>query len=456
MPAYDASRDLSPMDAGPAAVPVGSGGRPAQNDDVLQRLESLEAELAATNERVELLTLPDEEPANSDFYVDYEKGFLIRPVDDDNPFRLRINGRLQMRHTAFERDITTFVDQAGNVEPIHSRNDFEVERGRLEFRATMIDPNLHYYLNIDFDTDDNHRLVAHDTWVYYSFSDAFNFYVGKSKVPGSRAWLLSSSRFRFADRSMATTFFRPDRSVGIWAMGELGDAAHYELFVGNGFATTDRRFDDLDEQFVYSASFWWEPWDEFGKGYTDIEYHRRPALQIGHSFTYTSQQGVDGGGTTEETSFRLSDGTLLITPGALANNVMVTAFDVYLYAVDMGFKYRGISVNTEWYFRWLQALEGTGALPLDRLFDHGFFVDAGIFLVPERFELIGRVSQVDGLFGDGWEYAGGVNWYINGTHHNKLTFDVTVLDRNPASSSSPNLIAGADGTMFRTQWQVAF
>ena len=431
---------------------------PGTSNDFERRLDEMQRQLSAATEQLEQLrqteTLDSPPPG---FEVDYDGGFVIRPQEaNDSPFELKINGRLQLRYTGFKRNVDVFTDQSGMVFPVRSRNDFEVERGRLEFRAVTFDPRLHWYLNIDFDTDDNHRLVAHDTWVNYEFSDLIDLHVGKSKVPGSRAWLNSSSRTRFADRSMATTFFRPDRTIGIWTKGKLASRLWYEMLVGNGFKTTDLEPEDLDQTFVYSGSMWWQPLSEFGRGFSDLEYHVAPALQLGHSFTYGDEQAVDGASTLEDTTFRLSDGTKLVAPGALAPGIAVEAFQVYLYTVDLALKYRGFSFSTEWYFRWLEGIRGDGPLPLGSLMDHGFYVDAGIFLIPKCLELNSRVSQVDGLFGDAWEYSGGVNWYISGTHRNKLTLDLTALRQNPASSSSPGLIPGMDGTLVRAQWQVAF
>jgi hypothetical protein len=95
-------------------------------------------------------------------------------------------------------------------------------------------------------------------------------------------------------------------------------------------------------------------------------------------------------------------------------------------------------------------------VPHGDFFDSGFDVECGCFLIPQTIELNGRVSQVDGFFGDGWEYAGGLNWFLNGTHNHKVTFDVTALQHNPAHNSGPNLRAGDDGVLFRTQYEASF
>lgn len=76
-------------------------------------------------------------------------------------------------------------------------------------------------------------------------------------------------------------------------------------------------------------------------------------------------------------------------------------------------------------------------------------------LCPSKLEVNGRLSTVDGMFGDAWEYAFGVNIFING-HNNKLTFDATYLGGSPISNTGANFPRGDRGVMFRTAWQAAF
>lgn len=397
------------------------------------------------------------------FFVDYDRGLVIRPFDpQQTPFELKVRGRMQFRYTGFKRDRETYSNRGdanrGGPLRIENRNDFEIERGRLIFTGFMYDPNLKYFINLDADTDDNHRFVLHDFWVYYEFSEAFSLNIGKAMVPGSRDWMSLSPNTHLADRSVATTYFRPDRTVGVWARGKIRDEFYYHALVGNGINTADRAPGDVDNRFVYAFSSWWEPLDEFGMSHADLSYHEEPAVRLGHSFTYASQTGDTNGSTNGEQAFvRLSDGTRLITPGALAAGVTVNEFNVSLYTIDAAFKYRGFSMNAEYFMRWLNDFSTSGcSIPHNTLYDHGFYADVGYFVCPKKLEVVGRMSQVDGMFGDSWEYAGGVNYFLEPTHFNKVSFDVSVLDGSPTSNSSTNHVVGQDGVMFRFQYQVQF
>jgi len=398
------------------------------------------------------------------FFADYDGGFLISPVDKQaTPFELKINGRMQFRYVGFDRDRATFSNRGdtarGGPLPVFNRNDFDIERARLMFSGYVYDSNLEFFLNLDGDTDDNHRVIAHDFWFNYKFSDAFNLHAGKAFVPGSRDWLSGSTRTHLADRSMATTFFRPDRSLGVWAIGEMTENLFYRAMLSNGFNTTDLRFSNVDTNLAYSGSMWWDATGDYGKGYADLAWHEEPAIRVGQSFTFANQSGTVSPGVprSEQNFLRLSDGTRIITPGALAPGVTVTGGHLYLYAIDAAAKYRGFSFNAEYFFRWLSEFKTRGGpIPHSQLYDDGFYTDVGYMLIEKSVEIVGRISTVDGLFGDSWEYAGGINWYVNGTHKNKLTLDIAALDGSPASNSGPNYAVGQDGILTRLQWQIAF
>ncbi len=397
----------------------------------------------------------DTDPAWS---VLYDKGFLIKPKDKQkNPFQLKVNGRIQFRHTAFIREQQSYLDRAsGNIVRIEPRNDYEIERGRIAFGGHVHNPKLQFYVQIDFDTDDNHRAVAQDFWFNYKFSDAFNLYAGKAFIPGSRDWLAGALAMRFGDRSMPTTFFRPDRTVGLWAIGEPVEGFHYRTMIGNGFQTADTNPANIDDNFMYSISTWCEPLGEFGSGYSDMGWHCTPVVRIGNSFTY-AKQSPDASGTphAEQNFVRLSDGVRLVDTGALAPGVRVNEFDVYLYAADIAMKWRGFSFNSEYFMRWLTDIGADGPTGISKIYDHGFYFATGYMLIPQTFEINGRIGVVDGAYGDHWEYAGGINWFFHG-HNNKFTLDVTHLDGSPANNSGANYRRGDNGIMIRSAWQVAF
>ena len=392
------------------------------------------------------------------FKVGYDGAFYIRPEDKEAiPFELRFNGRIQARYEHFEANERQWFDQTGDRLPILSRNQFSIPRARLDFRGFAFDPKLQYRFTINGTTNNGNQLTFLYYWVNYEFSKSFNLHFGRNFIPGSRYWSQGSSRLQFAGRSLATTFFQPGRSVGIWATGEPADGLFYWLSITNAFRGNSNP-DQIDRNFVFSGTGWWDLWDNYGQGYSDLEWHDDFALRIGNSLTFTHDDGERGnrGPLNEEDEIRLSDGTQLDKTGALAPGVTVDRFDLYLYAIDAALKYRGFSLNGEYYMRWLQGITGDGPLPRTNLFDHGFVAQGGYFLIPERLELIARTSQIFGYAGTAEEYAGGLNWFFTGSHNFKLTVDATKVIGSPTNAQSPNYVIGDNGVLFRTQIQVAY
>ena len=96
------------------------------------------------------------------------------------------------------------------------------------------------------------------------------------------------------------------------------------------------------------------------------------------------------------------------------------------------------------------------------MFDHGFWLQCGKFIVPEKLQLLARWSRVvgnSGALGTGdesaEEIAGGFVWYFRGQHA-KFTVDATYLDGAPISSSALDISPGDIGWLFRSQIQFAF
>lgn len=392
------------------------------------------------------------------YYTDFDKGFVLRPFDQKTyPFELKVNGWTQLRYHGFARDTTSWTDNAGVTRPVQNRSAFDVERARLVFSGYAVDPRLTYFVQMDGDTDGGHAVDFFDYFWSWEFSDSFSLQMGKRKVPGSRQWLISARRTRLVDRPMADDFFRPDRTVGIFGVGTIGETGHYEVMVGNAYFSANRPNAATDNQFTYAVTNYFDPWGDFGGQLVDYRYTETPLIRLGHSFVYSPQQGILDGVPLDEADFvRLSDGTRLTQTGALAPGVTVTSFDIFLYELDAAWKWRGWSVDAEVFLRWIQQIESTGPVPNSQLFQHGFYVEGGKFLIPEVLDVNARYSQVAGEFGTATEYAAGLNWYPLHKATMKVTFDVTQLNGSPLQKTASDILVGDRGTLFRLQFQAEF
>lgn len=394
------------------------------------------------------------------FRVDYEDGFAILPEDvDDTPFSLRVRSQNVFRYNGFARGATYWTDSAGNRNPIANSNNFQIPRGRVIFSGTALLPRLSYLLNIDYNTVTGNPIGFRAYELSYRFSRAFVLSVGQSKVPGSREWLESAfAPLQGPDRSMATTFFRPSLSQGVWITGQPVDGWYYHAMMSNGFNTLNLLPNQLNNRFCWSGSTWWEPWGNFGRGYSDLQDHEEAAIRLGTSYTYAIGRGNQSDSDAVENSpVRLSDGTLITQPGAVAPGVTLQSYDISLAALDLAYKYRGLGLSTELYFQDLLGLRGTGPLPIGSTGAFGGFIQGGYFVLPQRAELYARTSYVTGHYGSGSEVAGGFNWFfLEGKDNLRFTFDAAWLDRSPAGQNRTGYVAGQTGLLIRTQVTVVY
>lgn len=395
----------------------------------------------------------------SSYFANFDRGFVIRPVNaDDSPFELKINAQNQVRYTGFSRDEATWTDSAGVVSPITNMSSFQIPRGRIIFSGFAFRKELLYNLNIDYNTVGNSQINFRAYWLAWRFSRAMTVYAGQSKVPGSREWLESFVNTLGADRSMATTFFRPSLSQGIWALGEPTTGLFYHVMMSNGFNTLGSTPQQLSSMMAFSGSVWWEPLGAFGPGYSDFEWHEEPAIRLGTSLTYAPESGPQGTSSVPENSaIRLSDGTLVTETGALAPGVTLTAFKIGLTSVDVSYKYRGLGLSCELFSQDLFDLKGTGPLPRSAIRQYGGFAQAGYFVIPQKVETYARTSQVMGPYGSGSEYAGGFNWFLlPGKQNLRFTLDAAWLNNCPADQNRTNYQAGQSGILIRSQLQMYF
>ena len=395
--------------------------------------------------------------SGSPFQVGFENGFYIRSSEPDPHYEMRVKARLQLRHTGFIPTEEQFVSRGGTVRELQAINRFEMERVRLQFHGNVFTPDLRYVFIIDGDNDGRTQLDFLIYFFEYGWAENHHVAVGREKNAASFEWIQSSRVMSFNDRSMATAFFRPVFSDGIWFRGNSEDRQwFYRFMLTNGFNTTRLATNEVDDRITSSLAVWWEPNGPFGVGYADIQHHNTPAWRFGVSGIYAPHRGITPGATSNELNvFRLVDGTRLLETGAISPGASVVRFDAGLTSFLAAMKYRGWSFMTEYYLRWLADLRADAPIDNPNIFQHGFVVAGGMFLVPEEWEFVARHSQANGDYGSAHEYAAGLNWYIRG-HDLKIQFDVTRLVQSPANDAGPDFVAGDDGVLIRTQVQLAF
>lgn len=391
----------------------------------------------------------------------YQNGFFLQSPEGvkrekGSVFELRINSWMQFRHTALDSHTSN-----------PSQNDFEFERLRLTFQGNVYSPDVRYFVQLDGDSDQG----AISDWLdYYVSADlghaagcrkgSFGIRVGQWKLPFNRTRAESGWKLQFSDRSVASVFFDINRSqaVGLFGnLGFLGRTVNWETAISNGFKTGGARVfrsGELDRNFGYSARLWTDWFGEWGSdGEADLSYHEDVAMRVGGGFAHTR---LDRSGVREFASQRVVDSGQILATILPAST---RSYDFFLYSVDANWKYRGGSLLTEFYFRKLDNFDGgfDGSL-----FDHGYLIQAGRFVIREKLEFLARWSRIQGNSGtlgaqdqSSDEVAAGLVWYLRGNRA-KLTFDATRLNGAPIRDAALNIMPGDDGMLYRTQFQLYF
>ncbi|MFN3193972.1 MAG: hypothetical protein ACE361_25910 [Aureliella sp.] len=391
----------------------------------------------------------------------YASGFFIKQANreqsasEDAAFLLKVNAWAHLRYTYFDSKAAT-----------PDKNLLEFERARLVFRGNAWTPDFQYVLQLDGDNDQATQVdlldyyitydLGHDRWGWRSRT--FRIRAGQWKVPFNRSRELSGRELSFADRSLASVFFDINRSVGIGFLGELAPAStplEWQIAIINGFRSSAKRpVGGLDNNLAVSGRFSSEPIGEWGEdGISDLAWHDSVAMRFGGGFAVSR---IDrNGGTEASTLFGIDSGenySGLLPAG-------VDEFTASLFSLDCGIRLRGLSLFTEYYFR--TTTHFSGAVQPD-LFDHGFNIQLGYFIVPEELELLARWSRVSGdssTLGledqSADEISFGMGYYIDG-RNNKIVIDATHINGAPIRDSRLNYLAGDNGWSFRTQLQFGF
>ena len=233
--------------------------------------------------------------------------------------------------------------------------------------------------------------------------------------------------FLGSDRQMADDFFRPGFTASVWATGEPLGGLFYTVALGNNISELGVTAANDTRDLSTSASVWWMPTTgEFGPrgGLGDFEHHEELATRIGVSATRTREDcyAQISQPTPLNTQIRLSDGLLLFQTGALADGLTFSDRVTYAeMALDAGFKLRGFHLQGEYYLRWLGDFVADGPVPLDDIFDHGFFVQAMQMVVPRLLGLYATGSYIfDQFERHPWELGGGISVYPAGTRSWRL------------------------------------
>lgn len=359
----------------------------------------------------------------------------------------------------------SFTDSFGRTQDLRLRQDVQLQKVNLSFKGWLFDPDFRYlfYTWTSNTSQGQSAQVVVAGNLSYRFNDAFSLAGGIGALPSTRSTNYTFPNWLRVDhRTIGDEYFRGSYTTGVWAWGNLTDELRYRVMLGNNLSQLGIDAGQLDgDMNTFSGALWWMPTTgEFGpgEGFGDFENHDELATLFSLHFTRSREDSQSQAGVNdfENSQIRLSDGTRIFQPGAFATDGQIKKATYQMAAASAGMKYRGWSLDGEYYWRWVDDFSVVGEIPVDELFDHGFQLQGSTMLVPSSLQAYVSGSKIFGEYGDPWDTAIGLNWFPMKRRELRVNLQGLYLDRSPVGYASVPFVVGGDGWVFTTDVMLSF
>ena len=361
----------------------------------------------------------------------------------------------------------SYTDAFGNTKIVQRRQDIQLQKLQMKFLGWVLDPKLRYFL-YSWTSNANQGLGAQTVLagnLQFTFNKLFTLGGGIRSLPGTRS---VEGNFPFwtnvDSRHIADEFFRPSYTSGVWAMGNITKRLKYIAMLGNNMSTLGVPASRLDNGLnTVSTALIWFPTGDFEKGFSgqgwgDFEHHDKFSTRVGFHYSRSDEnkESQPNAEQFENTQIRLSDGTVVFTPDIFGKAVTVTDVRWQMSSFDGAIKYKGYSLEGEYYLRWLDNFRGenTGAIP--NQFDHGFQIQGTKMFIPQTLQGYVGHSRVFGRYGDPWDFRFGTNWFPYKNKVLRWNTEALYLFKSPVGYTSVAYPVGGRGWAFNTSVELAF
>jgi len=359
----------------------------------------------------------------------------------------------------------TYTDAFGRKKSLDLRNDAQFQKVTLNFKGWLFNPDFRYLFytwTANTSQGQSAQVVVAGNLSYH-FNDAFSLAGGIGALPSTQSTNYTFPNWlRVDNRTIADEFFRGSYTSGFWAWGKLSDDVGYRLMLGNNLSQLGVDAVQMDSTFnTVSGALWWMPTTgEYGpaQGLGDYEYHDDPATLLSAHYTRSREDRQSQPGTNdfENTQIRLSDGTIIFSPDPFGTGTQIDRATYQMAALSGGVKYRGWSLDGEYYWRWVDDFKANGPLPFDDMYDHGFQLQGSKMLLPQSLQAYVSGSKIFGEYGDPWDMALGVNWYPMKRRELRVNLQGLYLENSPVGYASVPFLVGGNGWVFTTDVMLNF
>jgi hypothetical protein len=409
----------------------------------------------------------------------YDNGFFIRSTDDK--FLIKLNGQMQFRYTYYNAQTRNHY-----LLPRHDRDDrsgFDIARMNLDLSGHVYTKDLTYFIELASGVGSSYDTFLSYAWANYRVVDELQFTAGLMRVAGPRSnFTVSNAQYQTVDAGLFDALYGLGDGIGVRIWGQLfNKKVEYYVDAVNNIGDQYRQTITNDEDFytrghdnapaILARAVWHalegtqrNPALASGAQDADLGHSLEPVLDLGMHYGFMNNYLVGSQAVpfTRQTFFQKGG-------FGLTNS---TGMQFHQLGVDANLKYRGFSVTGEYAVR-LMDVTAAADYPFTPLYQltgddsttasQGGYLQMGYFLPfpgwDDKVELVARVggfSNVAGGQEGTWEYAAGVNYYIQGQKV-KLQADVTKIYELPVTGSTYSYAnVNDDALIWRLQLQVAF
>ena len=359
----------------------------------------------------------------------------------------------------------TYTDSFGTTKTVQLRQDMQLLKFFAPFSGWFMTPKFRYYLYVwssNASQGDPAQVVGAGNLSY-----AFNRYVtagfGITSLPAVRStegqfpyWLTVDNRLT------ADEFFRGSYTTGAWLKGEIKTKFKYMAMFANNLSTLGVSATQLDNRFdTQSFMLQWLPTTgEFGLYGTfgDFDFHEKLATRVGVHFTHSTEdkQSQPGSDAIENSQIRLTDGNQIFTRNLFGDGINVDSVNYRMMSIDGGIKLKGVSIEAEYYRRWLSDFTGQNTGGIADIVDNGYQLQASAMVVPKAIQAYAGGSQIFGGYGDASEIRAGLNWYFRRERGLRVNGEWIKLNKCPVGYTAVPYPVGGNGNVFHINLEMNF
>jgi len=232
--------------------------------------------------------------------------------------------------------------------------------------------------------------------------------------------------------------------------------------LANNLSTLGVSASQLDNTIdTYSLSLNWLPTTkEFGLYGTfgDFDYHQNLATRLGVHFTHSTEdkQSQPGTNAVENSQIRLTDGSVIFTSDLFGPGITVEKVRYKMSSLDGGLKFKGLSLEAEYYWRWLNDYQGSNVGGIPAINDHGFQVQASAMAIKDLWQVYSSGAGIYGVHGDASEFRLGTNFYPAKQRGFRINAEWLHLNHAPVGYTAVPYAVGSNGNVFHTNVELNF